>query len=175
MKTYSAFLLVLALLNGSEPGSQSSLPATSVNWQMKFADFGAGPIYGGKSARPLLVTETERMFRTTIRRAARKGPNFAARYTIVEWGRGSGLTAFVVLDVATGRVYDGAPFDFIDVPFQGASNGRDYQGLVYKPNSRLLIADGCLPPNSECGTHYYEWKQGSFSLLRFDPLERSRK
>jgi hypothetical protein len=174
MKVPAAFLLVFSLFDLHVFGSQSSSQHATSDWFLKFEDFSAGRFFKGRPARPVFLTEEDRTFRTMIRRAARKGPNFAGHFAIAHWGRGSGLTSFVVLDVATGRVYDERPFDFIDVPFQGASSGRDYEGLVYKPGSRLLIADGC-PENGKCGTYYYEWKNSSFTLLRFDPLGPSTR
>ncbi len=174
MKVLVALSLISSVFYGYAVGSQSPPQDATLSWSLKFEDFGARPIYKGRPARPLLVTEEDRTFRTSIRQAASKGPNFAGHYTIAYWGRGSGLTSFVVVDVVTGRVYDSAPFGFIGVPFQGTSTGRDYEGLVYKRNSRLLVADGC-PEDDKCGTYYYEWKKDSFNLLRFDPLEPSTK
>jgi hypothetical protein len=175
MKDFAALFLISLLFNGYSSRPQSpSLQQKNSDWSLKFDDFSAGRISKRRPARPLLVTETDRMFRTTIRQAARKGPNFAGHYSVAYWGRGSGLTSFVVVDVITGHVYDSAPFGFFDVPFRGAYTGRQYEGLVYRPDSRLLVADGC-PENGKCGTYYYEWKKNSFTLLRFDPLELSTK
>jgi hypothetical protein len=162
MKALAALLLFPSVFHFGVPGSQLSSQDAKPVWSLKFEDFNAGPRYKGKPGRPALITEEDRTFRTSIRRAARKGPNFAGRFRIVHWGRGSGLTSFVVLDSITGRVYDTRPFDFIDVPFEGASSGRDYVGLVYKANSRLLIADGC-PENAKCGPYYYEWQKDGFA------------
>jgi hypothetical protein len=173
MKFLAALFLMSLVFNDNVAGTQSPPQREILSWSLKFEDFSASPIYEGRPARPLLVTETDRMFRTTIRQAVRKGPNFAGHYAIAYWGCGSSCTSFVVVDIVTGRVYDDStPFSLIGVPFQGTSTGRDYEGLVYERGSRLLIADGC-PEDEKCGTYYYEWKKNRFTLLRFDPLEPS--
>jgi len=170
--TFSAFLISL-LFNMHSMGSQSCLRG-ELNWSFKFQDFATQSVYNGRPARPLLVTETDRLFRTTIRRAAQKGPNFAGQYAIVHWGCGSSCFSFVIVDVATGRVYDRAPFGLFFVPFRGTSTGRDYEGLAYKLSSRLLVLDGCAE-KTQCGTYYYEWRKNRFALLRFEPLEPSKE
>jgi hypothetical protein len=168
----AAFLISL-LLNphgmGSRPGLRSEL-----DWSFKFQDYPARSVYKGKPARPLLVTETDRLFRATIRQAAQKGPNFAGQYAIAHWGCGSSCFSFVIVDGVTGRVYDRAPFGMFFVPFRGTSTGRDYEGLVYKLSSRLLVLDGCAEKN-QCGTYYYEWRKNRFALLGFEPLEPSKE
>jgi hypothetical protein len=133
------------------------------------------PVKGEFLQRPAqpVITANDRHFRTQIQEAAKKGPNFAGHYTIVDWGCGSGCVSFVVVDAVSGRVRHVAPFAAIGIPYQGTADGRDYHGLVYRLNSSLLVADGC-PENADstdenfeknCGTRYYEWKQNRFVLV----------
>jgi hypothetical protein len=153
--------------------SPSSL-GEELNWSFKFQDFPAQSVYKGRLARLVLTTETDRLFRATIRQTLQKGPNFAGQYAIAHWGCGSSCFSFVIVDVTTGRVYDRAPFELFFVPFQGSPTGRDYEGLVCKLSSRLLVLDGCAEKN-RCGTYYYEWRKNRFVLLRFEPLEPSKE
>jgi hypothetical protein len=63
----------------------------------------------GKPAAPVLRTQMQRTFRTVIREAAEKGPNFAGHYTLAEWGCGAGCMSMAIVDSRTGQMFDG-PF-----------------------------------------------------------------
>ena len=136
-------------------------------WALKFTDFAVTGSFHGKPATPILTTRAQRMFRGAIREAAAQGPNFAAHYTIAEWGCGAGCMSGAVIDAATGKVYP-APFRVLSMPLAEREGGHEYQGAVYQLNSRLFIADGC-PEEANCGTYYYEWSGNKFKQLRFDP------
>lgn len=136
-------------------------------WALKFADFAAAESFHGKPAKPILATTGRRMFRTMVREAAAKGPNFAGHYTIAEWGCGSGCMSIAVVDAVSGKVFP-APFKILSMPMAEGEGGHEYQGAVYQLKSRLLIADGC-PEEAKCGAYYYEWRDNKFKQLRFDP------
>jgi hypothetical protein len=68
-----------------------------------------GPKFSGKPAAPMLRTTYQRTFRAAIRNSAARGPNFAGRYTIAEWGCGAGCVSIVIVDAANGAVRPG-PF-----------------------------------------------------------------
>jgi hypothetical protein len=136
-------------------------------WALKFTDFAVSSSFHGKPATPILATRSQRLFRSAIREAAAKGPNFAGHYTIAEWGCGSGCMSSAVVDAVTGKVF-AAPFRILSMPLAENEGGHEYQGAVYKLNSRLLIADGCAE-ETNCGTYYYEWSDNKFNQLRFDP------
>jgi hypothetical protein len=96
---------------------------------------------------------------------------------VVKWGCGSGCLSFKVVDAISGQAYDAAPFSFesvLGIPYTGTESGREYEGLVYQLDSRLLIADGCHE-DGKCGTYYYEWRNDRFTLLRFEPLEARKQ
>lgn len=76
-----------------------------------------------------------------------------------------------MIDATSGIVYWSAPFSMLSIPYMGTETGRDYQGLVYRRTSRLLVVDGCPGEEenpAECGAHYYEWRNHRFKLVRFD-------
>ena len=162
MRLVIAALLLLAFVCGPAQVKEK-VPA----WALKFTDFAATGSFHGKPAAPILATQRQRMFRTAIRDAAAKGPNFAGHYTIAEWGCGSGCVSSVVVDAITGKVF-AAPFRILTMPLPESEGGHEYQGAVYQLNSRLFIADGC-PEEAGCGTYYYEWSDNKFKRLRFDP------
>ena len=156
----SALLVLLCTTTRSQ---QDQKPP---QWALKFEDFSVSHVFKGKPT-PAIITTNWRNFRTRIREGARHGPNFAGHYTIVAWGCGAGCVFFVVVDAISGRPYDGT--GSIVVSVGKTKSGRDYQGLVYHLNSRLLITDGCPDEEStsNCGIHYYEWTANQFKFLRF--------
>ena len=161
---WAPILLLLSLL-GLMPG-QDKEPV----WAYKFQNYVVTELFQGKPARPILASESHRAYRTRIREAAKKGPNFAGHYTIADWGCGSGCMSMVVVDAISGRVFD-APFRILGRPSSGENKGEhEYRLAVFRTKSRLLIADGCPEDEqTKCGSYYYEWKANKFKLLRYDP------
>ena len=118
-----------------------------------------GPKFTGKPAAPVLKTAYERSFRTAIREAAARGPNFAGHYTVAEWGCGGGCVSIVIVDAANGAVYPG--------PFRNLAS-EEPQPLEYRLDSRLLIARGC-PEETACASYFWEWSGAEFKLIRKTP------
>jgi hypothetical protein len=160
---------VLVLSAAASVHCQGPGPGTSP----RFENYSVSSIFHGKPAVPIFA-RGQGGFRTRIREGARKGPNFAGHLTIAEWGCGSGCVSFAVVDAVSGRLYPTVPFVGLEVPYQGAATGREYEGLEYRLNSSLLIADGCPEdPDSDdsskfeknCGTRYYKWERNQFVLI----------
>src|SRR5579864_9188908 len=86
----------------------------------KFAQFKVDESFHGANKAPILRTKTDHLYRTSIREAAKRGPNFAAHYVVAEWGCGSGCHDFVIVDLSTGNVLD-PPFQ--DVNFHMPPSG----------------------------------------------------
>jgi hypothetical protein len=109
----------------------------------------------------------------------KKGPNFAGKYTIAQWGCGTSCIGIAVINEETGTVYDG-PFRFLQ--YDGSmkySDGTyslsdDFEPIGYRQDSRLLIVRGC--PDSEsytgCAVFYYEWQERRFRLIEKLPASR---
>ncbi len=126
--------------------------------------------YKGKPAAPVIKTPDERRFRTMIRTGAAKGPNFAGRFTVVEWGCGAGCLSMVVVDAATGEIHR-APFKTLDWQlrkYEGKykSNDDAFQQLAYRPDSRLLVARGCPDEGEKCASYFWEWDGREFKLIK---------
>jgi len=124
-----------------------------------FDKFPAAEKFSGKPAAPVIRTRFQRLYRTMIRDAAAKGPNFAGHFTIAQWGCGAGCVSIAIVDEKTGHVWDG--------PFKALSmKATDSQEpLEFRLDSRLLIAHGC-PEEKNCADYYYEWTGTGFKLLR---------
>ncbi len=132
----------------------------------KFEDYPAGPVFGGAPAAPKFRTSGQRMFRTAIREAEEKGPNFAGGYTIAEWGCGTGCVSFVVVNTKSGLVYD-APFGKLprSTVYLGPPPDLASMGILYRLNSKLLVVVGC-PNWKDCARYFYEWTGSGFKLLQ---------
>jgi hypothetical protein len=118
-----------------------------------FARYPAEGLYKGKPALPKLTTPTQREFRTVIRRGARKGPNFAGHYTVVELGCGSNCVVFAVVNAANGEVYDS------DMP---PINDEYPCGLLYKLESKLFVVEKSSTANGNCEARLYTWDGSRF-------------
>ena len=151
-------------------------------WLLGLSLLAAGPLptfdqfkvtgkFTGKPAAPVLRTRTHQEFRTAIREAVAKGPDFAGHYTIAEWGCGAGCVSMAVVDNATGRILD-APFSVLAYDVSRSYEGGEEQ-LEHHADSSLLIARGC-PEEKNCGTYYYEWADNRFKLLRKTPAPEKK-
>jgi len=142
----------------------AQLPNQATAGLPKFEQFKVSEIFKGAPAAPQLKTASQRTFRTMIRDAAKKGPNFAGHYAVAEWGCGASCVSMAVIDVQSGAVYDGPTVDVS--PFDAES-----AGFSYHVDSRLMIVRGC-PNEKNCGAYYYEWTGSAFKLLRQVPLNK---
>lgn len=99
-----------------------------------------------------------RTMRTVITEEAKSGPNFANRFTFVEWGCGSGCQNSVVIDTTTGKIFDGV----------GAMSGYDFRPdsnlLIVNPIQNIVAADNNATPNW-LATEYFKWVDNHFEYL----------
>jgi hypothetical protein len=145
----------------------------------EFTRYPVTSLFHGAPAEPVLNTSFARRFRTRIRTAAKKGPNFAGNYTVASWGCGITCLAMVVVDERTGAIYSG-PFRMLD--YDGALRYPDGSSwpdgtldpLSYRLDSRLLVVRGCADnfEQKNCALSYYEWTGESFRLIEKLPAAR---
>lgn len=93
-------------------------------------------------------------FRTRIRDGMKSGPNFAGRYSVIQFGCGTGCSMVIVGDNKTGR-----PKDF---PLGGEANM--YLTLRFNVNSRLMTAQWADFNADRCYVEFLDfdgnaWKQ----------------
>lgn len=173
--------LIAALMTGSGfqcAASQSSVEKEVAGGQHlpQFFEFPATKVFHGIPAKPVLSTPFARLYRTRIRTAARKGPNFAGSFTIASWGCGSTCIQMALIDERSGEVREG-PFPGLD--YDGSYRYRDgsswadgtLEPLSFRSDSRLLVVRGC-PGNledSNCALFYYEWAGMQFRLIAKHP------
>ncbi len=123
-----------------------------------------------RPANPVLATRDAREFRTMLRQAAVKGPNFAGHFTVAVWGCGSACTDFGIIDVKSGRVFFAPDLRGISTfrVVEPDSQEPEYNGLRFRTGSRLLVVLGA-PREDEArdGVAFYEWTGTELKLLRF--------
>jgi hypothetical protein len=102
-----------------------------------FVAYPAGPIYTGPHAAPDLTEPQNYSFRTRIRAASRKAPNFAGRWVLVNWGCGTGCSDGRLVNLATGAVLS-LPAAVISGPLPDPTA----DAYTYTRESRLLIVNG---------------------------------
>lgn len=123
MKRLWSSLLTLPLVTGvmltAIPGQSIAAPA--------FAQYRATERYTGRPAAVNLNTPQARRFRTVLTNGAKRGPNFAGRYTVVTWGCGTECQQVAIVDAKTGRVY-----------MTGITASL---GVKHQLNSRLLVVN----------------------------------
>lgn len=98
--------------------------------------------------------------------------NFAGHYIIRACSCGTGCHSLVMWDAATGRVFDGeiaGAKEPINVgPYEQRGPGLPllfYKGEEYRPDSTLLIIEGCHEQTCDCGRWYYTLAGDRFKLI----------
>jgi len=122
-----------------------------------FKDFPVTEKFKGKPAKELNFSTCKygKLYKTASKKALKSGAVFAGRFAFASISCGSGCYSSTVIDMKTGKVYDGPH----------ASSG--YQ---YKLNSRLLIINppppgGFYTPCEECEPLMFEWTGKEFRKL----------
>ena len=167
-----ASMLTAALLVAAQ--DKEKQPA----WAINFEDYAVKDVFTRKPKSPVFTSTAAASLMDdapAINEAARKGPNFAGHYTIIELGCGAGCVRFFIADAANGVTFPTPVGSPLTLPLRAGGKGRNYQGLVYQRQSRLLIVDGCPrtrphEKNRGCGTYYYEFKGGKWKLIRLDTV-----
>ncbi|MDR2404195.1 MAG: hypothetical protein LBD78_09215 [Spirochaetaceae bacterium] len=92
--------------------------------KVDFSLFPTTNVWEKKICSPVLDSPNKRNYRTIITNASKNEPNFDGKYRIVEFGMGSGIQYFFIIDLNTGNVYEGK--------FSSS-------GITYSLNSSLII------------------------------------
>ena len=139
----------------------------------RFEDFpvSASAIFNGTPADPQFQNPGRRMYRTMIRQATKKRPNFAGRYRIAEWGCGTACVQIAIVDTKSGQVYRTLEvFPGTPLSGSGALGDEGETGMFYRLDSLLFILRGC-PNFRKCAAYYYKWNGNQFTLLRRVPMK----
>lgn len=111
-----------------------------------------------KGSKPLDFSTSKygKLYKTATKKSADKGINFGGRYSFVSIECGEGCFSSTIVDMKTGKVYDGPH----------ASGG-----YLFKSSSRLLIVnppqpDGFYEPCELCEPILYVWSGKEFKKLK---------
>ena len=135
-----------------------------------FKDYTVTPVFTGPNHK-LVPQENSSPMMDQARAQALKGKvNFAGHYILHRLGCGGSAVCGEVLDAQTGEVVGGLP---------NAYDGSTF-GIVYQPDSRMLIVSGISADTEEDAqgneletryrTRYYEFVNNEFRLLMFKDL-----
>jgi hypothetical protein len=113
-----------------------------------------------------LETPKAKLYRTAIRKAVRRGPNFAGHYTVAGWGCGTECGVFVIVDDSTGKVYE--------PPEISRSVDLGFDGPHFRADSNLMVVASCPDPVAyglkNCQRNFYRWNGRRLILLSSEPV-----
>ena len=117
--------------------------------QPQFEDFSVSAVYNGPHAPVDLRNPEAQTYRTRLREGAKKPPNFAGHYVLVDWGCGTECTVYMMVDVKNGRVFDGP---------------QALMGGTFRLNSSLFIATADTN-DVFFASRFFHWNNGRFNLI----------
>lgn len=136
------------------------------SWTPTATDYPAVKVPAGLISEPIINSPNKAYFRTRLREGSSQGTNFGGHYALLQWGCGDGCTTFFIVDELNGSVYE--PGFHLTQPKSGSD---DSFGFQYKPDSRLLVMEGCRSNNTEtCGKYYMLWTGSHLETLMREPL-----
>jgi hypothetical protein len=147
-------LLIMSFTN-TRPLSAADTP--------QFRDYPAVRTHYGPSA-PVKLTKQDMEFRTRLRAAAKKQPNFAGNFVLATWGCGTTCIMGAAINVATGQV--------VQIPFTiccAMLTDPNFKPIKFRSNSRLIIFAGLRNEREPMGAHYYEFNGHKFRFLMTVP------
>lgn len=146
----------MGIMAQDEARSAATLP--------KFEDYPVTAIFTGEPA-PVDFTShpNARTYRTMLKRAAEKGPNFAGHYTIATWDCGTSCISIAIVDAITGSVF--FPPELIDI-VSWDWEWRETHGLDFRIDSKLLVVHGNPSTQNQIGIFSYVWADTDLQLMR---------
>jgi hypothetical protein len=146
--TSKATLSPINTVNSNQKTLLSQGATQQVSQPPIFRNYSATEKFSGKPAPVNLTSHPQaRRFRTVLQQGAKRGPNFAGKYTVVTWGCGTSCQSVGIINAKTGSVY------MLKSPAEA--------GVKFQLNSRLLIVN---PPENlsanepnRMQTRYYLW------------------
>jgi hypothetical protein len=152
--------LALSVLITCTASSQVKVP--------RFEDYRENAVFKGRN-HPVVLTQESRQFRTRIRDASRRKPNFAGHYIVETWGCGTSCVMGAVIDASTGNVY---MLPFTVCCWENYTD--DFEPIQFRPNSRLIIFNGARDEKEgDAISHYYKFENNKF--IQLDSAKKTRE
>lgn len=157
----TGYFLISRILNKDTSEITSPSSTTTLSIPPKFVDYPADLIFKGTPvAVNLSSNPIGQTFKTVLTRGAKKGPNFAGHYTVVDWGCGSSCQSFAIIDAETGKIFT------VSFP---SENGQEYQLnsrlLIVNPLNDVAVSDYEGAPEW-IRAKYFEWTGTELKLLK---------
>jgi len=131
------------------------------NIKIEFNHFPTKNIWEKKKITPIFDTDSKRNFISIITDGSKKEPNFNGKYRIVEFGVGSGVQSFFIIDLNNGIVYEGVTSSF-GIKYTLDSN------LIIKNDPEIILEywkdlEGTIPNWIEI--EYYIWQNNQLKKI----------
>jgi hypothetical protein len=127
MKKITILLIILLVFSVNIFSNDINYEILSIiikNANLDFSLFSTKNNWNKNDCVPILDTMDKMNYRTIITNASKQEPNFNGKYRIVEFGKGSGVQMFFIIDLNNGNVYEGI---------------LSTHGIKYTVNSSLII------------------------------------
>ena len=169
MKEYVLFVvLVITLLYCSIDKMQGMNWINEADRLPRFENYSVNETWLGPAVSIKLKSSSDRRFRTQLKEAAQKPPNFAGHYQFAIWGCGTRCASGAIINFQTGEI--STP------PLGGKAGGEEKwifctdwskeRGAEYYVNSSLLILRcGHKYGDNQDDIHYLIWKDNSFQQI----------
>jgi hypothetical protein len=160
MRFLVSVLLMCAFTVHGQVAEKKSVP--------KFDDYPVTETWQGTAASVQLTSRSEHLFRTHLREAAQKPPDFAGHYRFAIWGCGTQCVGGALIDLGTGKVFQPplAPKKAGEEHWIFCTDWDKARGANYRLNSRLFIL--------RCGeeVHYFVWENDAFREIAHSPAAK---
>lgn len=152
-----AVLFTCALIVSGQVTETKSVP--------KFDNYPVTETWQRAAAPVQLTSRSERLFRTQLREAALKAPDFAGHYRFAIWGCGTRCVGGALIDLGTGKVFQPplAPKKTGEEHWIFCTDWEKTRGAEYLPTSRLFVLH-CAEE-----VHYFVWEHDSFREIASSP------
>jgi hypothetical protein len=165
---FIAFLLpVTSCLLKSAKKSESSETEKKSNLEseIKQEDFPSHFSWSGKHADPVLDTDTKKNYKTIITQASRQAADFNGKYKIAEFGAGTMANGFFIINLESGVVTEGFPFEFaLDYSIDSELIIRNPENSIFDYWKDELEAGEKIP--EWCITEYYRFEDEKLHLIK---------
>jgi hypothetical protein len=125
------------------------------NIKIDFSLFPTKNKWQEKECFPIFDTPAKRNYRTVITDGAKMEANFDGKYRIVEFGAGSGVQYFFIIDLNNGNVYEGKISTF------GIKYNANSPMIIINPIENMFWEDGDLVPRWSF-VEYVKWNGKEF-------------
>ncbi|MDR1127869.1 MAG: hypothetical protein LBL20_01035 [Treponema sp.] len=155
-------LVVIFLLRGINLHSQEmiweEMNLLNDNVKIDFSLFPTKHKWEKNKCIPVLDTPSKRNYRTIIAGGAEMEANFDGKYRIVEFGAGSGVQYFFIIDLNNGNVYEGRTSSF------GIKYTTNSSMIIINPIENMFWEDGDFVPHWSF-IEYIKWNGEGFISL----------